>query len=183
MIEPGNDPAVHLHLTVRQIRLDGRPAAGTASLEQKRQQRALSADAKTFRGHGNRFKVRLGMRPVKVAFRGEIKNPAAAGFSAALSAVPVSEAENGLSGIVPPWAGLSIAPENASRPRPQSQRSAFSARDRKRSDGPEKGGQGDPVRRAALRRPIRLPPKKRQQKSERSGHKSEPGTDFFSFFC
>ena len=52
MIEPGNDPAVHLHLIVRQIRFDGRPVAGTASLKQKRQQRALSADAKTFRGHG-----------------------------------------------------------------------------------------------------------------------------------
>ena len=129
-----------------------------------------------------RFKVRLGMRPVKVAFRGEIKNPAAAGIRPRFRPHRFPTPETGFPASCRHERVCRSTP-NATRPRPQNQRAVFSARDRKRSDGPEKGGQGAPVRRAALRRPIRLPPKKTQQKSERSGHKSEHGTDSFSFFC
>jgi len=42
------------------------------------------------------------MRLVKVAFRGEIKNPSPGRIPAALSAAPVSDARNRLSRIVPP---------------------------------------------------------------------------------
>ena len=102
------------------------------------------------------------MRSVKVAFRGEIKNPAAAGIRPRFRPYRFPTPETGFPASCRHERVCRSTP-NATRPRPQNQRTVFSARDRKRSDGPEKGGQGAPVRRAALRRPIRLPPKRRNK--------------------